>query len=87
LAEAGAEPAYVSIAHPILVGPALERLNHPSIREVVTTNTIPVPAEKQLDGKVKVLSIAPLLSEAILRVHQHRSVSQVFRDQHLDFPV
>ena len=87
LAEAGAEPAYVCIAHPILVGPALERLNHPSIREVVTTNTIPVPAEKQLDGKIKVLSIAPLLSEAILRVHQHRSVSQVFRDQHLDFPV
>ncbi|RKU21146.1 phosphoribosylpyrophosphate synthetase [Candidatus Poribacteria bacterium] len=87
LAAAGAKPAYVSIAHPILVGPALERLDHSSIREVVTTNTIPVPAEKQLDGKVKVLSIAPLLSQAILRVHQHRSVSQVFRDQKLDFPV
>ena len=87
LAEAGAKPAYVSIAHPVLVGTSLERLRHSSIREVVTTNTIPVPAEKQLDGKVKVLSIAPLLSQAILRVHQHRSVSQVFRDQHLDFPV
>jgi ribose-phosphate pyrophosphokinase len=87
LAEAGAEPAYISIAHAVLVGASLERLNHPSIREVVTTNTIPVPAEKQLEGKVKVLSIAPLLSQAILRVHQHRSVSQVFRDQHLDFPV
>lgn len=87
LAEAGAAPAYVSIAHAVLVGPSLERLNHSSIREVVTTNTIPIPAEKQLDGKIKVLSIAPLLSEAILRVHQHRSVSQVFRDQHLDFPV
>ena len=87
LAEAGADPAYVSIAHPVLVGSSLERLRHPSIREVVTTNTIPVPAEKQLDGKVKVLSIAPLLSQAILRVHQHRSVSQVFRDQRLDFPV
>lgn len=87
LAEAGAEPAYVSISHAVLVGPALERLSHPSIREVVTTNTIPIPAEKQLDGKIKVLSIAPLLAEAILRVHQHRSVSQVFRDQHLDFAV
>ena len=87
LAAAGAAPAYVSIAHPVLVGSSLERLMHPSIREVVTTNTIPVPAEKRLDGKIKVLSIAPLLSEAILRVHQHRSVSQVFRDQHLDFPV
>jgi ribose-phosphate pyrophosphokinase len=87
LAAAGAKPAYVSIAHAVLVGPALERLKHPSIREVVTTNTIPIPAEKQLDGKIKVLSIAPLLAEAILRVHQHRSVSQVFRDQHLDFAV
>ena len=87
LAAAGAKPAYVSIAHPVLVGSSMERLNHPAIREVVTTNTIPVPAEKQLEGKVKVLSIAPLLSQAILRVHQHRSVSQVFRDQKLDFPV
>ncbi len=87
LAEAGAKPAYVSITHPVLVGPALERLNHPSIREVVTTNTIPVPAEKQLDGKIHVISIAPLIAEAILRVHQHRSVSQVFRDQQLDFAV
>lgn len=87
LAAAGAKPAYVSIAHAVLVGPALERLSHPSIREVVTTDTIPVPAEKQLDGKIKVLSIASLLAQAILRVHQHRSVSQVFRDQHLDFAV
>ncbi len=87
LAAAGAKPAYVSIAHAVLVGPALERLRHPSIREVVTTDTIPVPAEKQLDGKIKVLSIASLLAQAILRVHQHRSVSQVFRDQHLDFAV
>lgn len=87
LAEAGAEPAYVSISHAVLVGPALERLSHPSIREVVTTNTIPIPAEKQLDGKIHVISIAPLIAEAILRVHQHRSVSQVFREQHLDFAV
>ena len=87
LAEAGAEPAYVSIAHAVLVGPALKRLENPSIREVVTTDTIPVPAEKQLGGKIKVLSIAPLLAEAILRIHQHRSVSQVFRDKHLDFAV
>lgn len=87
LAEAGAKPAYVSVAHGVLVGPALERLKHPSILEVVTTDTIPVPAEKRIGGKIKVLSIAPLLAEAILRVHQHRSVSQVFREQHLDFAV
>lgn len=87
LAAAGAEPAYVSVTHGVFVGAALERLEHPSIREVVVTDTIPIPAEKQLDGKIHVLSIAPLLAAAILRVHQHRSVSQVFREQHLDFPV
>ena len=87
LEAAGAKPAYVSIAHAVLVGPALERLKHPSIREVVTTDTIPIPDEKRLDGKIKMLSIAPLLAAAILRVHQHRSVSQVFLEQHLDFPV
>jgi len=87
LAQIGANPAYISITHPVLVGPALERLNHPAIREVVVTNTIPVPLEKQLGGRIKVLSIAPLLAEAILRIHQHRSVSQVFFDQKLVFPV
>ncbi len=87
LAEAGANPAYVSIAHPVLVGPALERLKDPVMREIVTTNTIPIPREKELNGKVKVLSIAPLLAEAILRIHHHRSVSQVFLEQKLIFPV
>ena len=87
LVKAGSKPAYISITHPVFVGPALERLNLPSIREVVTTNTIPVPTEKQLNGKIKVLSIAPLLAEAILRIHQHRSVSKVFFDQKLVFPV
>lgn len=87
LAASGANPAYISIAHAVLVGPALERLKHPAIREVVTTNTIPIPPEKELNGKIKVLSIAPLLAEAILRIHHHRSVSQVFLDQKLIFPV
>ena len=87
LGEAGANPAYISITHPVLVGPALERLSHPAFQEVVVTNTIPVPVEKQLNGKIKVLSIAPLLAEAILRIHQHRSVSRVFFDQKVVFPV
>ena len=87
LEKAGANPAYVGTTHPVLVGPALERLNHPAIREIVVTDTIPVPVEKQLDGKIKVVSIAPLLAEAILRIHQQRSVSQVFFDQKLIFPV
>jgi ribose-phosphate pyrophosphokinase len=87
LVEAGANPAYISITHPVLVGQALERLNRPSIQEVVATNTIPVPPEKRLGGKIKVLSIAPLLALAIGRIHQHRSVSQVFSEQKIIFPV
>ncbi|MCZ6679550.1 MAG: ribose-phosphate pyrophosphokinase [Candidatus Poribacteria bacterium] len=88
LQSAGANPAYISITHPVLVGSALERLSHPAIQEVVTTNTIPVPQEKQrMNDKIRVLSIAPLLAEAILRIHQHRSVSKVFFDQKLVFPV
>ena len=87
LEQAGAKPAYISVTHPVLAGAAPERLRHPAIREVVVTNTIPVPAEKQASGKIEVLSIAPLLAEAILRIHQHRSVSQVFSAQQLVFPV
>ena len=83
----GANPAYISITHPVLTDDSTQRLNRPSIQEIVTTNTIPVPAEKQIDGKVSVLSIAPLLAEAILRIHQHKSVSKVFLDQQVIFPV
>ena len=87
LERAGANPAYVSVTHPVLVGPFRERLSYPAIREVVVTDTIPVPEEKRLGGKIKVLSIAPLLAEAILRIHQCRSVSQVFSEQKIVFPV
>ena len=83
----GANPAYISITHPVLTDDSTQRLNRPSIQEIVTTNTIPVPAEKQIDGKVSVLSIAPLLAEAILRIHKHKSVSKVFLDQQVIFPV
>jgi len=83
----GANPAYISITHPVLTDDSTQRLNRPSIQEIVTTNTIPVPAEKQTDGKVSVLSIAPLLAEAILRIHKHKSVSKVFLDQQVIFPV
>ena len=80
-------PHTLGVTHPVLAGAASERLCHRAIREVVVTNTIPVPAEKRAHGKIEVLSIAPLLAEAILRIHQHRSVSQVFSAQQLVFPV
>lgn len=87
LVEAGTNPVYIAITHPVLTGHACQLLNRSSVQEIVTTNTIPVPAEKQIDGKVQVLSIAPLLAEAIFRIHKHRSVSRVFFDQKLDFAV
>ena len=87
LVNSGANPAVISITHPVLIGDALDRLDRPSIRKVVATNTVPVAAEKRLGGKVQVLSIAPLVADAILRIHQHRSVSEVFTQQKLVFPV
>jgi ribose-phosphate pyrophosphokinase len=48
------------------------------VEEVVVTDTVPIPAEK-MGGPLKVLSVAPLLAEAIIRVHENRSVSELFR--------
>lgn len=77
LIENGAEEVYVCCTHPVLSGAAVERLEKSHIKEVVVTNTIPVPPEKQLD-KIKTLSIAPLLGEAIIRIHEDLSVSKLF---------
>lgn len=77
LLEAGAKEIYVCCTHPVLSGSAIERLRDSSIKEVVVTNTIPLSQEKRLD-KIKVLSIAPLLGEAIIRIHEDLSVSKLF---------
>ena len=69
---------YVGATHGVLVGPAFERLSRPEIKEVVITNTIPVP-QNRLGGKLKVLSVAPLLAEAIRRVHENESINSLFR--------
>ena len=87
LVNAGSEPAVLAVTHPVLVGPALERLDRPTIREVVVTNTVPVPDEKRLGGKITVLSIAPLLADAIYRIHTNQSVSAEFSDGGFEFPV
>ena len=57
---------------------ALDRMRQAPIDEIVVTNSIPVPAEKRT-GPITVLSVAPLLAEAIVRVHENRSVSELFR--------
>ena len=75
LIERGAKSVYVSCTHPILSGPAYERLEKAPIKEIVTANTI--PTTKAMD-KLTVLSVAPLMGEAILRIHNDSSVSEMF---------
>lgn len=70
----GAKKVYVCATHPVFSGPAYERLENGPIEEVVVTNTIPVAAERQ-QGKITVLSVAPLLADAISRVFSNESVS------------
>jgi ribose-phosphate pyrophosphokinase len=76
LKKAGAARVLAAAAHGILAGPALDRLNDSPVEELVITNTIP------LDGKesrrIKVLSVAPILGEAIRRIHDEKSVSALF---------
>lgn len=73
----GAKGVYVCAAHPIFSGPAISRLEASPIKEVIVTNTIPLDTSK-LPPKIKQLSIAPLLGEAISRIHDDESVSSLF---------
>ena len=62
----------------MLSGPAVDRLKNAPIREVVVTNTLPIPSEKQFDA-LHVLSIAPIIAEALDAVFEDTSVSEIFR--------
>ena len=79
LRDAGATAVYAAITHPILSGPARERLAASSLKELVVTDTVPIEAAKRLP-KVRVLSVAPLLGEAIRRIHREESVSSLFEE-------
>jgi ribose-phosphate pyrophosphokinase len=78
--EHGARDIYLSFAHAFLSSPAIERLAEIDAKEIVTTNSIRIPSEKkeQLPA-LTTLSVADLLGDVILRVHQGRSVGEVFR--------
>jgi ribose-phosphate pyrophosphokinase len=77
VAQRGASEVYGYATHAVLSGDAVDRLEGSPLREVVVTDTIPVPPDKQR-GKIRVLSIAPILAEAIRRVHGNVSVSTIF---------
>lgn len=75
----GARDVYLSFTHALLVPPASEELAEMPIKEIVTTNTIPVPLENRLPN-MTILSVAPLLGEVILRAHEGRSVGELFNE-------
>lgn len=77
LADSGAKEVYACCTHPVLSGPAVERIQNSKIKELVITDTIPLTEEKQF-AKVHILSVAPLMGEAIIRVHEELSVSKLF---------
>lgn len=77
LIEAGAKGVYACCTHPVLSGPAIERIANSKIEELIVTNTIPLN-EDRLIPKIKVLSVAPIIGEAIIRVHEELSVSKLF---------
>jgi ribose-phosphate pyrophosphokinase len=73
LEERGVKDMYACCTHPIFSGPAIERIAKSPLKEVVVTDTVPVEGKKKLD-KITVLPIAPLLGEAIHRIHTGQSV-------------
>jgi ribose-phosphate pyrophosphokinase len=77
LVENGAAEVYACCTHPVLSGPAIERIQNSKIKELVITNTINLPEDKKIN-KIVELSVAPLIGEAIIRVHEEQSVSTLF---------
>ena len=80
LIENGAKDVYIAATHGVFSGKAIERLSDSSVKEVIITNTIELPKEKQLD-KIKQLEVGPLLAEAIHRINTYESISGLFDDE------
>ncbi len=78
LLKAGAREVHACCSHPVLSGPAGERIESSPLKSVITTNTIPLSENLNSIEKIKVLSIAPLLGEALIRIHSETSVSSLF---------
>ncbi|MGE4345502.1 MAG: ribose-phosphate pyrophosphokinase [Geoalkalibacter sp.] len=78
LKQKGAKQVYACATHPVLSGPALERISESSLEEVLVTNSIPLGEKASQCSKLRVLSIGRLLAEAIRRIHDDESVSSLF---------
>lgn len=77
LKKLGAQEVYACATHPVLSGPAIQRIQDSEIKQMILLNTIPIPPEKRIE-KMKVLSVAPLFAEAMMRVFNNESVSKLF---------
>jgi ribose-phosphate pyrophosphokinase len=82
LIERGASSVWAMATHGLFSGPAVDRLKNSKIEKVVVTNTLPLPSEKQFD-KVEVLSVAPIIADAIRAVFEDTSVSEIFDGENL----
>ena len=78
LIKSGAKEVYACCSHPVLSGPAIERIESSSIKELVVTNTIQLTEDKLSSPKIKQLSVAKSMADAISRVYENKSVSTLF---------
>lgn len=77
--DSGAKKVYACIVHPLLSKNAPQRVTESCIKELVVTDTIPLSVDKKIE-KIKVLSVADLLGEAIMRIHHAESISSLFKE-------
>ena len=77
ISDLGAKSVYAAATHPVLSGPAIDRIEKSAICEAVLLNTLPVPEDKKTD-KFTFLSVAPLFAEAMTRVFTNGSISKLF---------
>jgi ribose-phosphate pyrophosphokinase len=80
LKEAGAAQVVAYCTHPVLSGPAVENINASLLDELVVTNTIPLRADAKQCPRIRLLTIAGLLSETMRRIHNDESVTSLFID-------
>ncbi|TCT13060.1 ribose-phosphate pyrophosphokinase [Natranaerovirga pectinivora] len=78
LKEKGAKAVFACCTHPVLSGPAIERIQDSAIEELLVLDTIPLSKEKQID-KIKILSVASIFANSISRIHYNKSMSELFR--------
>jgi ribose-phosphate pyrophosphokinase len=78
--EQGAKEIHIAATHGVLCGRAIEKLRDAPVDSIIVTDSIPIPPEKQLPNLVQ-LTVAPLLAEAIKRIHHDQSISELFRER------